>query len=136
MEPIKGNVAKIIDEYTVILNIGFKSKVEEGMRFIIYSEGEEIIDPVSGKNLGKFENIKAKVKVVSVAENYSTAKSDEYQTIGGIETVTASMIAALAYNKREINKGLPLDDETKRSIVKYEKDEVVHARDLVRQIIS
>jgi len=136
MEPIKGNVAKIIDEYTVILNIGFKSKVEEGMRFIIYSEGEEIIDPISGKNLGKFENVKAKVKVISVAENYSIAKSDEYQTVGGVESTTVALLAALAYNKREINKELPLDEETKKSIVKYEKDDLVHERDLVRQIIS
>ena len=95
MEPIKGNVAKIMDEYTVILNIGFKSKVEEGMRFIIYTERDEKFDPISGTNLGKFENVKAKVKVINVAENYSIARSDEYEYTGGVASATAAIIAAL-----------------------------------------
>lgn len=138
MEPLKGNVARIMDEYTVILNIGFKSKVEEGMRFIIYTERDEIFDPISGAALGKFENVKAKVKVINVAENYSVARSDEYEYTGGIASATAANIAATlaGYRQIEINKKLPLDEETKRSIVQFEKDAVIHEGDLVRQIIS
>jgi hypothetical protein len=137
MEYIKGNVAKILNEYTVILNIGFKSKVEEGMKFIIYSEGEEIFDPISGASLGKFENVKAKVKVINVAENYSVARSDEYELTGGVTSAAAAALAAFSgFNQIQVNKKLSLDEETKRNIVEFEKDSVIREKDLVRQIVS
>lgn len=143
MDPIKGMVAAIKDEYTVVLNIGSKDKVEEGMKFIIYSEGEEIIDPESGESLGKFENVKAKVKVLNVAENYSTARSDEYESItidplglsGGILSIASLASTFSVYNK-EVNKKLPLDEEAKRSFLKCDSDSLIHVKDRVRQIIS
>lgn len=135
MDAIKGIVAAIKDEYTVILNIGSKDKVEEGMKFIIYSEGEEIIDPESGESLGKFENVKAKVKVISVSENYSTAKSDEYAYINSSIASSLSLVLS-SYNQKEITKQLPLSDEAKSSFIKYDSDSLIRVKDRVRQIIS
>lgn len=143
MDAIKGMVAAIKDEFTVILNIGSKDKVEEGMKFIIYSEGEEIIDPESGESLGNFENVKAKVKVISVAENYSTAKSDEYESITidpleistGIFSSLASLRTTFPYSK-EVNKKLPLAEEAKSSFLKCDSDSLIRVKDRVRQIIS
>lgn len=139
MDAIKGMVAAIKDEYTVVLNIGAKDKVEEGMKFIIYSEGEEIIDPKSKESLGKFENVKAKVKAINVAENYSTARSDEYESITidpfGLNNVSLLANTFSVYSK-EINKKLPLDEEAKKSFLKCDNDSVVRVGDIVKQIIS
>jgi hypothetical protein len=79
MDLIKGKVADLKGDYAVIINRGTENGVEEGMRFIIYTEGEEIRDPDTDDSLGKIDYIKAKVKVKYSAEKYSWAET--YETI-------------------------------------------------------
>jgi hypothetical protein len=114
MEGIKGKVAEIIDEYTVVINRGHKDGVEE------------IKDP-DGGSLGKFEYVKAKVEVVNVQEKFSTAET----------YVTHTMIipAIQALSGQTTRNKLTLDDETKAGLQKGLRPSV-KIGDLVRQILD
>lgn len=74
-EPLRGQVARILDEHTLVLNLGNSHGVTPGMRFVIYSEGDEITDPASGESLGKLELVKAMVEASHVQENMTIATS-------------------------------------------------------------
>ena len=130
MEEIEGKVAKIMDEYTVVINRGSEHRVEEDMRFVIYELGEEIKDPENDKSLGKFEHVKAKVEVVNVQEKFSTAKT--YET----HTMTMPAIQALALVRGQTMRNeLPLDEETRAGL---QKRPIIYVKkgDLVRQILD
>jgi len=125
---IKGKVAEIIDEYTVVINRGHEHGVEEDMRFVIYDPGEEIKDPDTGKSLGKFEYVKAKVEVVNVQEKFSMAKTYKTYTM----TMPAMPIAQLMGQTRE---ELPLDEKTKARLQKDLRTSL-KIGDLLRQILD
>ena len=125
---IEGKVAGIIDEYTVVINRGYEHGVEEDMRFVIYEPGDEITDPDTGDSLGKFEYVKAKVKVVNVQEKFSTAKTYETYTM----TMPAMTIAQVMGQTRR--EELPLDEETKARLQKGLRP--VKIGDSVRQILD
>jgi len=80
-EILNGKVIGFIDKdpYKVVINIGITRGVKVGMPFIIYYEGEKVIDPDTKEELGKLEYIKAKVKVSQVAEKYSILESNEFE---------------------------------------------------------
>jgi len=126
MQGIEGKVAKIIDEYTVVINKGSDNGVEENMRFIIYEKGKEIIDPDSKESLGYFEYVKGKVKVDVVNEKYSIAKSYQQAIVGVPNYFNIGAIAP---------KELPLDEETKKGL---DKSGITRVKigDLVRQILD
>jgi hypothetical protein len=70
-------VVKIIDPYTLAINLGFPDGIKAGDRFQIYSIGDEdILDPETRQNLGKLETIKGTGKVTHVQEKMSTLSSD------------------------------------------------------------
>ena len=125
---IEGKIAEIIDVYTVVINQGHEHSVEEDMRFVIYDPGEEINDPNTGESLGKFEYVKAKVKVVNVQEKFSTAKTYETYTM----TMPAMTLAQLMGQTRR--EELPLDEETKAGLQKGIRP--VKIGDFVRQILD
>jgi len=129
MTGIKGKVAEIVDEYTVVINRGNKHGVEEDMRFVIYEPGEEIKDPDTDESLGEFEYVKAKVEVVNVQEKFSTAKTYETHTMPAIPAL------ALLARDRTMREELPLDEETRAGLPK--RSEIsVKSGDLVRQILD
>jgi hypothetical protein len=72
---ISGKIARILSETEVVLNVGRKHGVEEGMQFVIYSVGDPIIDPDSGEALGALENVKGRVEVTHVMEALSRART-------------------------------------------------------------
>lgn len=69
-------VAKIIDEYTVVINRGRHQGIKEGQRFLIYSIGEEIIDPDTKQSLGQLEIVKGTGKVAHLQDSMSQVSSD------------------------------------------------------------
>lgn len=100
MEKIEGKVAKIIDEYSVVINIGRNSGVVDGMVFAIFVQGdEEIKDPDSGEVLGKLENIKEHVIVSHVQDRFSTCVAGMKETpygeheSHGAQTLSGAMMA-------------------------------------------
>ncbi|RKS21773.1 hypothetical protein CLV94_2408 [Flavobacterium endophyticum] len=70
-EKIDIRVAKILELDRIVINKGKADNIDEHMEFLIYDEGEEIIDPVSGKSLGLLENPKGIFKVMHIQENVS-----------------------------------------------------------------
>jgi hypothetical protein len=69
-------VAAIIEIDKIVINKGQKDGIEEYMRFLVYDEGEEIIDPISKKSLGVLENPKGTFKVMHLQENMTVLISE------------------------------------------------------------
>ena len=131
MEEIEGKVAKIMDEYTVVINRGSEHGVEEDMRFVIYEPGDEIKDPDTDKSLGKFEHVKAKVEVTNVSEKFSTAKTYETHTM----TMPALQEAIVRVTGQTMRNELPLDEKTRAGLPERKKT-LVKIGDLVRQVLD
>lgn len=70
-------VAQVIDEYTVVINIGSQEAVTVGDDFILYRMGEEIFDPDTKESLGFFEEVIGRGAVTHVQERISTLKATE-----------------------------------------------------------
>ena len=58
-QSIIAKIAAIVDDTTLILNVGAEHGVVEGMVFAIVAEQQEIADPDSGESLGNWEVVKA-----------------------------------------------------------------------------
>lgn len=73
---IRGKVAKVLNTREVALNVGSKEGVEVGMLFnILDAKGENICDPDTGETLGSILRPKIKVKISSVQERFSVART-------------------------------------------------------------
>jgi hypothetical protein len=59
---IRGEVAEVTGNDTVILNIGMNHRVKRGMRFVVYAEAQHILD-AHGNDLGALEIPKSEVEV-------------------------------------------------------------------------
>lgn len=80
MVEIKGKVAAILDQYTLVLNIGTENGVKKGMKFVIYELGDSISDPETAAVLGSLEIVKGFAEVVNIQEKLCTVRSSEEQT--------------------------------------------------------
>ncbi len=69
-------VAKVIDSYSLVISKGSDDSIKPGQRFLIYSVGEEIIDPDSQESLGKLEIVKGTGKVTHIQPKMATIQSD------------------------------------------------------------
>jgi hypothetical protein len=81
MEKIRElRVAKVLDEFRVVLNAGEEDGVKPGMVFAIFSIGEKVTDPVSHDILGRLEIVKGRVRIDHVQPNMCIGhSSDTYQ---------------------------------------------------------
>lgn len=71
-----GRVAKVINDSKVVANRGTNNGIAVGRRAILYSIGEEIIDPETQKSLGKLEMPKGTGTVTSVQPTMCIIESD------------------------------------------------------------
>lgn len=70
---MEAKVVKVISASKVAINKGTSSKIEEDDYFLIYElDPDDIIDPETGKNLGKLEISKGHARVIHVQEELST----------------------------------------------------------------
>jgi len=72
---IEGKVAAIIDDTSLVLNVGYQQGVKEGMVFVIFAKHANITDPDTGESLGEWEMVKARVAVVHVQERMCTVRA-------------------------------------------------------------
>jgi hypothetical protein len=126
-KPIMANVVKIIDEYTVIIDAGYKKGVSLGMKFVIYSEGGEIQD-LDGNSLGKVEFPKAQVEVTHVQEKMSIARNLQVVTFNPAMEI-AEALGNITYSTR---KELPVNSDSIERVAPVDKN--VKVGDKVRQI--
>jgi hypothetical protein len=61
--PWEGKIIKANDDGTVYMKPGSQGGVQPGMEFVVYSKGEELIDPDTGISLGSEEMKIGKIKV-------------------------------------------------------------------------
>lgn len=71
--PIAGNVLRVMGD-KIYFHLGANSGVRKGETFVIYREGELLMDPVSGDILGVEEEIVGSLKVEEVKPQYSVGK--------------------------------------------------------------
>lgn len=73
-ELISGSVARVEDQYTLIINRGSAHGTRPDMLFAVLSEaGDPILDPETGEVIGELPTEKLLVKVVDVQPKYSRA---------------------------------------------------------------
>jgi hypothetical protein len=80
-EPIsvlKGKVIKILDNFRVVVDIGYDQGITKDMKFFIYEYGDEIRDPTTNEIIDRIERIKHRIKVIHIQEKFSIMRSDEY----------------------------------------------------------
>jgi hypothetical protein len=70
-EKIDIRVAKVLEEDKIVINKGKADQIDDHMEFLIYDEGEEILDPISGKSLGVLENPKGTFKAIHIQDHMS-----------------------------------------------------------------
>ena len=95
---IEGKVAAIIDDTTLVLNVGSEQGVQEGMAFAIFAAHGEIEDPDSGQSLGRWEAVKARVVATHVQERLCTVRAPvvgEAPVVGDTRPLSAMMGRAL-----------------------------------------
>jgi hypothetical protein len=94
LKMINGKVARILNEYQLVLNVGYADGVKKGMLFVIYEPGDEITDPESGESLGSLELVKGEVAVSHVQETISIAQSKEIEN-KSTSTVLSARLAEI-----------------------------------------
>lgn len=81
-------VANKIDKYQLVINKGNNDRIDSYMRFLVYEEGEEIIDPLTKRSLGYLEKPKGFFKVFHIQDNMtiliSELKKDKTSRINSI----------------------------------------------------
>ena len=65
-------VAKVLEIGKIVINKGTSDKINNLMEFIVYEEGDEIIDPITNKSLGILENPKGTFKTSYIQDNLTT----------------------------------------------------------------
>ena len=73
-------VVHVVDNFRVAINMGARSNVKVGDRYIIYAIGPEIIDPETSENLGEIQIVKGYGRVMSVQEKMATVESTNTET--------------------------------------------------------
>lgn len=77
-------IAKILDEYNVVINGGASHGIEAGDEFqILDKKGSSVKDPDTGETIGHLDLIKATVKVTDVQEKMCICTSNEYTMVSG-----------------------------------------------------
>ena len=92
---IVGKVAAIIDDTTLVLNVGAEHGVVEGMAFAIFASYGEIVDPDSGESLGSWEMVKARVVATHVQPRMCTVRAPAVgnaPTVGDTRPLSAMMV--------------------------------------------
>ncbi|MFP4055546.1 MAG: hypothetical protein ACLF0G_01620 [Candidatus Brocadiia bacterium] len=99
-EPIEGKVAKILDEQTVVLNVGRAHGVAQGMLFCIYAPVEDVTDPDTGESLGSWEAVKGYVQATHPQEKLAVCRAftprprqPESPEDRGTHTLSAELVA-------------------------------------------
>lgn len=70
---IKGRIIRIVDQQTVVVNLGDDNGITPDSVFYILGESEDIVDPESGETLGSVNVTKARVKATQVFAKFSIA---------------------------------------------------------------
>lgn len=95
-----GRVAKVINGSKIVVNRGSNNGVAVGKRAVLYSVGEEIVDPETQASLGKLEMPKGTGVVTSVQPTMCIIESDRVRK-GRVKKVIRRPAAAFMLDTGE-----------------------------------
>jgi hypothetical protein len=132
---MKTKVVKILSETELVLGSGSNNGVREGMEFVIYEDGDEIIDPETKLSLGTLEIVKGYVTVVNVQPQLSITKTQAH-TITRTRRVHHGLSALVAFGGSIREEEFEVEKIDKLKVEKvdptYEKRLVVRVGDKAR----
>lgn len=100
-------VAKVLDEFTVVINKGANDGIKKGQKFLIYNLAEEIIDPDKNESLGSLEIVRGTGKVTHLQETMATLGSDMTNDLGrSVRRFKRPSLAAF-FGPEEIEETIP-----------------------------
>lgn len=71
-------VIKVVDDCTVVINIGSDDEITNNYEFLLYELGEELFDPDLNESLGQLEVIKGTATPIHIQNKITTIKSNKY----------------------------------------------------------
>ena len=74
-QPIEGKVAKLLDDQSLILNVGQNAGVTQGMVFCVFAPVDEVADPETGESLGTWEAVKGYVQATHPQERLTVCRA-------------------------------------------------------------
>lgn len=87
--PWQGKIIKANDDGSLFLKPGSQGGVQAGMEFVVYSKGEDLIDPDTGLALGSEESMIGKIKVV---QDMAEGKACKAIVVSGSGFKTGDMV--------------------------------------------
>lgn len=114
-------VAKVTDEYTLIINRGSEHGVTKGEQFLVYFvDPEELIDPESGEVLGNLEIIRGTGTATHVQPKMTTIKSNRFVSKGRVIRRQTGILASLSGEVVEEpeKEAMPFDEPNVGDMVK------------------
>lgn len=91
------SVAKVNDEYTLVINRGSDHGVTKGDHFLVYYvDPEELKDPDTGESLGNLEIIRGTGTATHVQPRMTTIKSNRVVSKGRIIRRQTGLLASLS----------------------------------------
>jgi len=80
--PWRGKIIKVVDNFGY-LNAGQASNITQGSVFMVFRQGEELIDPDSGLDLGSEDIFVGRFQVTEVHPKYSKGKASDQPVMPG-----------------------------------------------------
>jgi hypothetical protein len=70
-----GHVVRLVTDDELLFNRGSKHGVKKGMHFeVIDPQTEDVVDPLTGDNLGSIPRRKARIRIISVNDQMARAE--------------------------------------------------------------
>ncbi len=133
---IEGRVARILGDEAVVINCGSAQGVREGMRFVVFSELDDVADPETGSSLRRLEIVKARVVASHVQENMTICEAE--RAAGGMSfedptqhTLSAEMVAVSMHERAREPAKLKVD---RSQVTGLPRAEPVTVGDRVRSV--
>ncbi len=127
--PIRGRVARILNVKDLVLNRGSSHGVFIGMQFVVLNPiGQDIVDPETNAVIGSVPIAKTIVKVVSLQDELSIARTFRESGGSGLTGITWLMSGPREETLRTTESTAVQELDEKDSYVKT-GDEVVEVRD-------
>lgn len=131
-QALRGQVAQILNEREIAINIGTEQGVRTGMKFAVLSDKPtEIYDPENGELLDRVDREKTRVEAVEVRPRITICRTYRTRRVGG-ESLSYLLGSGRYDAPRQVVETLKFTDESylpplspAESYVKI-KDRVVH----------
>ena len=118
-------VIEILDEYSILINYGRDEGAAEDDEVRIICTGPEVIDPLTGANIGTLDFIKANLTITTAYSKFSICKKIK-------TTISNPLLSPLSQFQSTSKTPRPLDiDKSKISNKKIPNNTTIEIGDLV-----